>query len=265
MQFERLYNSLFPKTETGDSTDFEKLLDEYPYFGVAHFFRLRESKRRGPSDLSLDSRAALYFNNPFLLDYQLNWSLQMTDKVREGQAMPVQVIPPSLRAVGESQVESAESNTIFSKAENQEESTGMGIKEPPGGKAKAEVTSKIEEEQLFEPLHTTDYFASQGIKMSEEVQPTDKLGIQLRSFTQWLKTMKKVHESKLPEGSEQLDASVNTLAEKSNLEIEVVTEAMADAFLLQGKRLKAKDIYLKLSLLNPSKNAYFAAKLEQIT
>lgn len=25
------------------------------------------------------------------------------------------------------------------------------------------------EELLFEPLHTTDYFASQGIKLSEEI------------------------------------------------------------------------------------------------
>ncbi len=264
MPFERLYNSLFPTIENGDSTDFEKLLDEYPYFGVAHFFQLQESKRRGDSDPSLDARAALNFNNSFLLDYQLNWSSQMTEKARGEQAMPVQVVQLSSPAAEDSQVESAESNDNVSKAEDTEATIRMGIKETPGGNAEPEVSSKMEEETLFEPLHTTDYFASQGIKMSEEVQPTDKLGIQLRSFTQWLKTMKKVHESKLPEGSEQLDASVNRLAEKSNLEPEVVTEAMADAFLLQGKMQKAKDIYQKLSLLNPSKNAYFAAKLGQI-
>ena len=44
----------------------------------------------------------------------------------------------------------------------------------------------------FEPMHMVDYFASQGIKLSEEVQPADKLGKQLKSFTEWLKTMKKV-------------------------------------------------------------------------
>jgi DNA-binding SARP family transcriptional activator len=113
-------------------------------------------------------------------------------------------------------------------------------------------------------LHTTDYFASQGIKLSEEMQPNDKLGKQLKSFTEWLKTMKKVHESKLPEGNEQLDASVNKLAEKSNKDEEVITEAMAEAYIIQGKPEKAKDVYLKLSLLNPSKNAYFAAKIDQI-
>ncbi len=121
-----------------------------------------------------------------------------------------------------------------------------------------------EEALIFEPLFATDYFASQGIKLSEEVMPSDKLGKQLKSFTEWLKTMKKVHESKLPAGNEALDMSVQTLAEKSNLEEDVITETMAEVFLQQGKLHKAKEIYEKLSLLNPSKNAYFAAKIEQI-
>jgi hypothetical protein len=117
---------------------------------------------------------------------------------------------------------------------------------------------------VFEPLFATDYFASQGIKLREEALTDDKLGKQLRSFTDWLKTMKRVHESKLPPGSPALDLSVQTLAEKSNKEEDIVTETMAEVFLQQGKRYKAKEIYRKLSLLNPSKNAYFAAKIEQI-
>lgn len=44
----------------------------------------------------------------------------------------------------------------------------------------------------FEPYHTVDYFASQGIKFSQEELPKDKLGKQLKSFTQWLKTMKRL-------------------------------------------------------------------------
>ena len=124
--------------------------------------------------------------------------------------------------------------------------------------------NKNTEDLIFEPLYTTDYFASQGIKLSDEIKPTDKLGKQLKSFTEWLKTMKKVHEGRLPPGSEQLDATVQNLAEKSNKEDEIVTEAMADAYLLQGKAAKARDIYLKLSLLNPAKSAFFAAKIEQL-
>jgi hypothetical protein len=121
-----------------------------------------------------------------------------------------------------------------------------------------------EEAPLFEPLFASDYFASQGIKLSEEQQPTDRMGKQLKSFTEWLKTMKKVHDPKQPSAEAPVDLTVQKLAEKSNKEEEVLTEAMAEVFLQQGKTNKAKEIYEKLSLLNPSKSAYFAAKLEQI-
>jgi hypothetical protein len=129
-----------------------------------------------------------------------------------------------------------------------------------------EMNSSINKEEplVFEPLFASDYFASQGIKLREDAQPTDKLGKQLKSFTDWLKTMKKVHENKLPSGNEELDISVQVMAEKSNKEEDVLTETMAEVYLQQGKRNKAKEIYEKLSLLNPSKSAYFAAKIEQI-
>jgi hypothetical protein len=117
---------------------------------------------------------------------------------------------------------------------------------------------------IFQPLFASDYFASQGIKLSEEQLPSDRMGKQLKSFTEWLKTMKKVHDNKLPPADAPVDLTVQTLAEKSNKEEEVLTEAMAEVFLQQGKTNKAKEIYEKLSLLNPSKSAYFAAKLEQI-
>ena len=116
----------------------------------------------------------------------------------------------------------------------------------------------------FEPLHTSDYFASVGIKLSEEVKPGDKLGKQLKSFTDWLKTMKKIHNDQLPPQSEQSVIVIQKMAEKSNTEDEVLTEAMADVLLQQGKSAKAIEVYKKLSLLNPSKSAYFAAKIDHI-
>ncbi len=116
----------------------------------------------------------------------------------------------------------------------------------------------------FEPLHTSDYFASVGIKFNEEVKPGDKLGKQLKSFTDWLKTMKKIHNDQLPPQSEQSVIVIQKMAEKSNTEDEVLTEAMADVLLQQGKSVKAIEVYKKLSLLNPSKSAYFAAKIDHI-
>ena len=58
-------------------------------------------------------------------------------------------------------------------------------------------------ENPFEPLHTVDYFASQGIKITEEPVTNDKLGNQMKSFTAWLKSMKKLHPAKLAEQDEK--------------------------------------------------------------
>ena len=116
----------------------------------------------------------------------------------------------------------------------------------------------------FEPLHTSDYFASLGIKFDENGKPVDKLGRQLKSFTDWLKTMKKIHSEQLPSSSEQTDNIIQKLAEKSNTEGEVLTEAMAEVLFQQGKARKAIEVYKKLSLLDPSKSAYFAAKIGEI-
>ena len=104
-------------------------------------------------------------------------------------------------------------------------------------------------------------FASQGIKLSQEALQTDKLGKQLKSFTEWLKTMKKVHPEKVVAIAEQTELLVQNLAEKSNIEDDVLTEAMAEVFAMQGKNNKAIEVYEKLSLLNPLKSAYFAAKI----
>jgi hypothetical protein len=124
---------------------------------------------------------------------------------------------------------------------------------------------KVEkEEMLFEPLFATDYFASQGIKLSEAILNEDKLGKQLKSFTSWLKTMKKVHPDKLAPVNALVETAVQNQAAKSNIEEEVLTEAMAEAFAQQGKNIRAIDTYEKLSLLNPAKSAYFAAKIESL-
>ena len=124
--------------------------------------------------------------------------------------------------------------------------------------------STTEDTISFEPLHTSDYFASLGIKLDENGKPVDKLGRQLKSFTDWLKTMKKIHSEQLPSSSEQTDNIIQKLAEKSNTEAEVLTEAMAEVLFHQGKARKAIEVYKKLSLLDPSKSAYFAAKIGDI-
>jgi hypothetical protein len=126
------------------------------------------------------------------------------------------------------------------------------------------VQQQTQDEFLFEPLHTTDYFASVGIKLSEEKISGDKLGRQMKSFTEWLKTMKKIHGNQIPENGNPLDNKVEQLAENSNIESDVITESMAQVYEQQGKFSKAIDIYKKLSLQNPSKSDYFAKQINRL-
>jgi len=116
----------------------------------------------------------------------------------------------------------------------------------------------------FEPLHTVDYFASQGIKINEELLTNDKLGSQMKSFTAWLKSMKKLHPGKLEEQSLATEKLIQTSADESNINTEILTEAMAEVLIKQDKKEKAIEMFSKLSLINPSKSAYFAARIESI-
>jgi hypothetical protein len=117
----------------------------------------------------------------------------------------------------------------------------------------------------IEPLYTIDYFASQGIKLRLEEEQTDKLSVKLRSFTEWLKAMKKIHPEKLDHamGLEE-ENNIRVYAETSNEPRELYTEALAEVYLQQGLRQKAAMVFEKLSLLDPSKSAYFAARIREI-
>jgi hypothetical protein len=129
---------------------------------------------------------------------------------------------------------------------------------------KSGVNDMVAEPPLFEPLHTTDYFASVGIKIADENKANDKLGKQLKSFTAWLKTMKKVHVTEDSNMASATDINIQILADASNIEANVVTEAMANILIQQGSIKKAIEVLEKLSLLNPGKTAYFAAQINQL-
>ena len=117
----------------------------------------------------------------------------------------------------------------------------------------------------FEPYHTIDYFASQGIRLQQSELGKDRMGQQLKSFTEWLRSMKRLPQSEqdVPVDS-VVQQSISRLASHSLDEREVITEAMAEVWWKQGNFEKAAEIYNKLKLLNPSKSHYFAAKIEAL-
>ena len=60
-----------------------------------------------------------------------------------------------------------------------------------------------------------------------------------------------------------VEGDVRTEAEIDE-EDDIVSEELAEIYLLQGLRSEAIEIYRKLSLLNSEKSAYFAEKIENI-
>ena len=198
--------------------------------------------------------------------------------------LPAEIREPNIETIAESIISKElkeESNVgnlpkfVFVKEEDQaikhiteedfEEEIDDRELEPMNIKLNFKNINTTEDTISFEPLHVSDYFTSVGIKVSNDVKPGDKLGKQLKSFTDWLKTMKKVHIEHLQEEIEENnDILIQQMAENSNKEGETLTETMAEVLQQQGKSVKAIEVYQKLSLLYPVKSAYFAAKISQI-
>jgi len=217
-------------------TSFERsklkmLSAQYPYFGMLHFYLLKNTDPSNNEYKNIARTTALHVNNP----YHLHCLLSDND-ILDNLDFPI--------------IE--QKKEILSEVASPVSNIHIPAKNTKGS------------EMLFEPLHATDYFASQGIKLSEDAIGNDKLGKQLKSFTAWLKTMKKVNMEKLAEQSLPVDHKVEQMAEKSNLDAAVFTESMAEVYLSQGKTQKAIEIYQKLSLQNPTKSAYFADLIQSI-
>jgi hypothetical protein len=247
---------IFTPTENESAIDhLNKITLEHPYFSIAQLCLLTQTK-----DASLfqqqAAKTALFFNNIHWLNWQLN---------KAGEEINLQVKDEN----------SAERIVAFNEEVNLDindknlakKIAATDVSEPnkpdliPG--ASMNMPEVKEEVLAFEPLHTTDYFASQGIKLTDEPVTTDKLGTQMKSFTEWLKSMKKLHvEKMIPD--EQTDRKIQSIAEDSNTSTQVVTEAMADVLVKQNKIEKAIEMYRELSLINPLKSTYFAAKIESL-
>ena len=216
-----------------DQEHLQKIALQYPWCSVAQFYLLNNYKKNTSSVFEEQSaKTALLFNNT----NWVNWQLHLLSK--ENIDEPI-----------EDNFENIESHDQNEKIKN-------SLSNIP-------LEENNENQIAFEPLHTVDYFASQGIKITDEPITNDKLGSQMKSFTEWLKSMKKINKENL-QGDEQTDKKIQHIAEVSNTGAEVVTEAMADVLIKQDKTEKAIEVYHKLSLLNPAKSAYFAGKINSL-
>lgn len=117
----------------------------------------------------------------------------------------------------------------------------------------------------FTPYYTVDYFAYQGIKIKDDAKNNDQFSKQLKSFTSWLKQMRRLPEAEVyTNASSAAQPLIEKMAEQSVTGENANTEAMAEVWLKQSNPQKAIEIYQKLSLQNPAKRSYFAAKIEHL-
>ncbi|HLZ86586.1 MAG TPA: hypothetical protein VKQ52_05085, partial [Puia sp.] len=176
--------------------------------------------------------------------------VQPVEEMQPEVVQPVEVQPAVAQEPVEQQVAEARPEPVGDAAVLQPEPVTQPVAEPSF---------------VFEPYHTIDYFASQGIKLTLDENPSDPLGKQLKSFTDWLKSMRRLPQKDrevIPD--RVLEQTVQNFAAHSIEGKEVVTETMAEVLAKQGMREKARVVYEKLSLLNPDKRAYFATKIEQL-
>ena len=224
---------LFQK-ESLDELSVEELdsfILKYPYAAPARFLLAKKKFNANGNEVSPEAiTAGLYFNNPLWLQWQLsNNEPSIEEKDNEASEAGEEV--PIVRHGTDSQ--------------------------------KSDADSPI----AFQSYHTIDYFASQGIRLQQADLTKDKLGQQLKSFTEWLRSMKKLPSAEGHTASPEDDSRQQVViqnAASSIQEKEVITESMAEVWAKQGNHAKAAEIYHKLSLQNPSKSAYFAAKIDQL-
>lgn len=272
---------------------FTQLTEAHPYFSIAQFYLLLQTEKESADYTKQAAKTALLFNNPFWLQFQLQQTLStpldVTDPSPTSNTISEKLSPENIIPVESQEAEIPtkvdlssspqslnegnpipashfnEGNTpLVNDTDSEEEILPEQMIAPFQFKININTADITEDKITFEPLHTSDYFASLGIKLSNKALDSDKLGKQLKSFTEWLKDMKKMQPDQIPLQSDQADLSIQKLAEASNLETGVETEAMAEVLIQQGKKQKAINVYKKLSLLNPSKSAYFAAKIDQL-
>lgn len=246
---------------------------KYPSFGPAHLLKAIDE-----DSPELKRKAALYFSNSFWLQYLLTEDeLSEEDELVEEETIvqkQEQLVTKTDKAGGfridisdlkESPEESPLEEEALQESEAADEFNLSGMLAKHAEEFKKPIMPEAELPIKSTPLYTIDYFASQGIHIESIKAGRDQLDTKVKRFTDWLKEMKTVNPSPIDLGTdEETEHMIETIAQNSNETKDIITEAMAEVLIKQGKISKALNLYQKLSFLNPDKSAYFAAKIEKI-
>lgn len=146
--------------------------------------------------------------------------------------------------------------------EGDDHSTSHPLKEQAAERQAEETTEQPKEQHAFLPYHTVDYFAALGIKIDPQLLVTTRLDTQMKSFTQWLKSMKRInYEAAL---HSEPDKDIQEKALRSLQNNPVLTETMVEVLVKQNKTQQAVELLEKLAGLHPEKSSLFAARIEAL-
>jgi hypothetical protein len=275
--------------------------EEFPYSSIVQFLYTCKLKSQYHLDFpEAVSKTALFFDDSSWLNYQLreeaekgnfrkilydsNYNNTNEDEVVEG--VDGLNLPAEGRGIEEMSREvegGLEKLNLLAEVEEVEEVEGVEVDfdenegvfhESTEVQTNEKIDPKVNETNTspdtnndFEfpltPYHTVDYFASLGIKINLE-SDKDELSRKVKSFTAWLKTMKRLQPDAETVTVKDIQSILNTHKDKERQSEAVFTEAMAEVYLKQGLREKAIEVYDKLSLQNPLNSHNFADKISQI-
>ena len=267
-----MIQSLFQRESMDEMTldELKSHAEAFPYSSIIQFLYTCKLKSQYHLDFpEAVSKTALFFDDSSWLNYQLreegekgNFRKIIYDSqynnISEDEEVEGLNLPAEGRGVEE--VDFDENEGGFHDPAIVQAIEKIELQDPNTNPASG--TNKDFEFQLT-PYHTVDYFASQGIKINMENEK-DELSLKVKSFTAWLKTMKRLQPGPETVTVKDIQSILNTQNDKENQPEAILTEAMAEVYLKQGLREKAIDVYNKLSLQNPLNSHKFADKISQI-
>jgi len=273
-----------------------QLTEEYPFFAPPHYFLLVNGTHNAEKRALLQQQNPV---NPVMLGNFLR-AAAMTPAA-ETTEIPVaaETVITATQTVMQASVAEPEVIPEPQAASILPETAPVTTEEKqPAEALPKDKETQEEEELLIQPLSGEDYFRQQGIEVSNDIVDFTEMAVKdkelkekslmvVMSFAEWLKYIssnsKKAREEeedkkalkamwqqqKLAAAIEEegdeipeqvFEMAVNSIARKE----ELVSESLANVYAKQGKVEKAIEMYQKLSLQNPEKNAYFASKIEKL-
>lgn len=256
-----------------DAPAVDLLVEKYPYFIPGRYLQVIQTGRKEAFTPAVLNRMHLFSGN-WLLYYRMMQGEVVSAPTGLRRPEAIAGVPPAEPPVPQKATE--------------------------GGVPDADNTVS-QTEPLIAPVYTEDYFLHQGIRVPDEMpretpapvpeiqedEDKDKSLMVVMSFSEWLSYFKEKTEKDRQEANgrkalktmwqkEKLAAAledetdeipddvfnmaVNSISREENL----ASESLADILVRQGKYDKAIEMYRTLSLRNPQKNAYFAARIEKI-